>query len=602
MFNLLKKISTLLLGKEMEIVDAEVQGEGFAIHAKSTARAAACPSCHQMSHVLAGTYGRTLQDIPLHFKGCFASVRVHKFKCENEGCPKKYFAEPLSFARRYQRRTDELNVFMVGLSVSESHEGTTRTLRNFGVLTSDSSVGRLWDKIKIPEEGDVFKFIGVDDVALLKNEEYATAIYDMETHRLIALLPGRDGTALREWLLSHPGVAAVARDRDSAYARAIEDACPGAVQIADRFHLLQNLSDHLWEAMKEQVPENFIFEDGKETAKNIQKVQVLRVPLDSDRLTDLREYDNAPPLDMGGAEVKYDDKRRNPESRQYKRHAEGRKKKQRSIAQMQGEAKKLGQAGKETKEIQGLLSERYGLNPVTVKKYLGMDQQQIDALDAPTAYKKRKTAIDGFQHMVYKMLLDGVAPELIFSYVLKSGYSGSWDSLSAYISHFSMNNFGRRVNRYPGTKLAYPEGVTVISRSDFRCFVTGKKGSRGLEPLFLEASKKCSQLLEMEEVYKDFRRILMGNQRNELDGFIERNGEGIVSGFASHMKKDIEPIKNAISFRENSGFVEGGNHKFKLIKRLGYGRQKLGNLFKKCWLAFQANDEGFSLSKFLLAA
>jgi len=31
------------------------------------------------------------------------------------------------------------------------------------------------------------------------------------------------------------------------------------------------------------------------------------------------------------------------------------------------------------------------------------------------------------------------------------------------------------------------------------------------------------------------------------------------------IKKDIAPVKNAISFDESSGFVEGNNNKFKLI-------------------------------------
>ncbi|WP_368757173.1 transposase, partial [Enterococcus avium] len=36
----------------------------------------------------------------------------------------------------------------------------------------------------------------------------------------------------------------------------------------------------------------------------------------------------------------------------------------------------------------------------------------------------------------------------------------------------------------------------------------------------------------------------------------------------------------------SSGFVEGNNNKFKLIKRIVYGRSGLVNLSKKCLLAF----------------
>ena len=57
----------------------------------------------------------------------------------------------------------------------------------------------------------------------------------------------------------------------------------------------------------------------------------------------------------------------------------------------------------------------------------------------------------------------------------------------------------------------------------------------------------------------------------EIDDNIENVKSGI-QGFIKSIKKDITPIKAAISFNESSGFVEGNNNKFKLIKRILYGR------------------------------
>ena len=61
---------------------------------------------------------------------------------------------------------------------------------------------------------------------------------------------------------------------------------------------------------------------------------------------------------------------------------------------------------------------------------------------------------------------------------------------------------------------------------------------------------------------------------------------------------DIVPVKNAISHPESSGFVEG-NNKFKLIKRIVYGRSGLVNLSKKCKLAFMLKDDMFTLSSLI---
>ena len=60
-------------------------------------------------------------------------------------------------------------------------------------------------------------------------------------------------------------------------------------------------------------------------------------------------------------------------------------------------------------------------------------------------------------------------------------------------------------------------------------------------------------------------------------------------------KLNIAPVKNAISLDVSSGFVEGNNNKFKLLKRIVYGRSGLVNLAKKCFLAFRSKDSSLNL-------
>ena len=55
------------------------------------------------------------------------------------------------------------------------------------------------DRIEFIDDPDVEE-IGIDDVAIWKGQSYATAIYDLRDHHLIALLGGRDGGPLKEWL------------------------------------------------------------------------------------------------------------------------------------------------------------------------------------------------------------------------------------------------------------------------------------------------------------------------------------------------------------------------------------------------------------------
>ena len=84
--------------------------------------------------------------------------------------------------------------------------------------------------------------VGIDDWAWKRNHRYGTLICDLERRRTIALLPDREPATAQAWLSGQPQIEVVTRDRGGAYALAAARALPGAVQVADRWHLMENAS------------------------------------------------------------------------------------------------------------------------------------------------------------------------------------------------------------------------------------------------------------------------------------------------------------------------------------------------------------------------
>lgn len=250
-------------------------------------------------------------------------MNVFKYDCVNTECRQKVFMEPLSFASASQVRTDSLNALVLAMAMFMSNEGASTVLSLMGVAISNDTIQRLYDRIEFKDDPDV-EAVGIDDVAMRKGQKYATAIYDLKDHHMIALLEGRDGAPLKEWLKGHKKIRLVARDRASAYASAISEVLPECTQVADRFHLMQNLLDKMKDIFKNEIPSTIFIKDGAVLDKAPEK-EVREKGFDGNLLDGI-SYDNSPPVDKDGAEIEFKSKKRNLNSKQYKKNACNREK------------------------------------------------------------------------------------------------------------------------------------------------------------------------------------------------------------------------------------------------------------------------------------
>ncbi len=72
---------------------------------------------------------------------------------------------------------------------------------------------------------------------------------DLERHSVVDVLNDRSVESAKAWLRERPTVEVVSRDRCGLYAQAAREGAPQARQVADRFHLVQNLRAEIKEQM-----------------------------------------------------------------------------------------------------------------------------------------------------------------------------------------------------------------------------------------------------------------------------------------------------------------------------------------------------------------
>ncbi|MFG2004780.1 transposase [Spirillospora sp. NPDC048911] len=145
-------------------------------------------------------------------------------------------------ARRYARRTTLLCRLLELMALALAGRAASRLLKLLGVQVGRDTLIGLVRALPDPEIGQV-TVLGVDDFSKKRGHSYATLMVNMETHQPIDVLDERTAGALEQWLREHPGVQMICRDRAGEYATGARAGAPDATQVADRFHLFQNLCD-----------------------------------------------------------------------------------------------------------------------------------------------------------------------------------------------------------------------------------------------------------------------------------------------------------------------------------------------------------------------
>ncbi len=211
----------------------------------STRAEAACPGCGCPSEHVHSHYQRTVNDVPCAGRNVVLQLRVRKFFCLQLCCPRKVFAERLpDLVQPWARVSNRLLEELKAIGLSASGEVSERLAPRLGMKVKAPTLLRYLRSISPPSDALV-RVLGIDDFAMRRGDSYGTILVNMETGKPLDLLPDRTAEAVLPWLVSHQEIEVVSRDRASAYADAVKRALPHATQVADRYHLVQNLREHL---------------------------------------------------------------------------------------------------------------------------------------------------------------------------------------------------------------------------------------------------------------------------------------------------------------------------------------------------------------------
>ena len=230
-------------------------GNTVRIHSRSAKASAECPRCGTVSRHIHSKYYRRPADLPAHGRKVELVLLVRRFRCRALRCPAKIFAErfPPDVTRPHSRRTSRLQGLVRHLGLALGGRPAQALARRLLLPVSKDTFLR---SVRAATEETVAhpRVVGIDDWAWRKGQRYGTLICDLERRQVIDLLPDREPATVEAWLRARPGIEVVARDRNGGYGGAVARALPEAVQVADRWHLLENASAAFLAAVQQSMP------------------------------------------------------------------------------------------------------------------------------------------------------------------------------------------------------------------------------------------------------------------------------------------------------------------------------------------------------------
>ena len=233
----------LPLPEGMLIDQVQITETGLHIAVVATHPTSRCPLCSKESSSIHSSYRRSVRDVSCGGRQVQLALTVRKFFCRNALCPRKVFTERMpQFVEPWARMTIRHCQALQSIGLATCGKGGARLAARLGMQTTRQTILRRIMDLPDGSAGSVV-YVGIDDFAFRRGYRFGTILVNLESHRVVDLLPDRRAETAARWIRQQPDVMVVSRDRGGEYASAASEGAPQAVQCADRFHVVKNLTE-----------------------------------------------------------------------------------------------------------------------------------------------------------------------------------------------------------------------------------------------------------------------------------------------------------------------------------------------------------------------
>ncbi len=337
---------------------------------------------------------------------------------------------------------------------------------------------------------------------------------------MISIVNSRQTEDVQTVLDTFPNLKYLSRDRGKQYQKLSDK----YIHVADRFHIIKNLSDSLIKSLQQQIPNKVSIEDDIDEKKEVLLPEkTIGTYIDNSEKTVAHQNK----IDL--------------------------------IKQVQAEYEKNNNI-RTTARL-------FKMSRNTIKKYLLMDDIEKEAQYAAST---RSSDLDQFKDIILDKYYSCGVVTKVHEFLLEKGIQSKYSILNRYINKHK-NTSKIKLSEDNLTK----RKITIINRGDIIKKVFNWKCNDDNTTKYIEELKKLYPIIrEYQSFYQTFKHALINLDHEKVENIFNTEYEDpTINSFLKEAKKDdFEAILNGSKYKINNGILEGTVNKIKNIKRVMYGR------------------------------